>query len=162
MADRLRGPFLRTPAVYHWEELFAGNLYNTMIRLKTARALLRLMAREYGVPIPRLRRYRFPDESNAVARASAYPAAIEFNARTNSITAMLLAHEMAHIICMYYGFEDDSMDHGRIWLGVYARLLNDYAIMPYSATVASLDKYDLSHIHPHCGRPDDLWEFDGE
>ena len=142
--------------------MFAGNLYHTMIRLKAARSLLRLMAREYAVPIPELRWYRFPSDSNAVARASAYPAVIEFNARTNSITAMLLAHEMAHIVCMYYGFEDDSMDHGPIWLGVYARLLNDYAIMPYSATVPSLDKYDLGHIHPHNGKPDALWNFEGE
>jgi hypothetical protein len=162
VANRVRGSLLRTPAVYHWEELFAGNLYQSMIQIKAARALIRLMAREYAVPIPELRRYRFPAENNAVARASAYPAIIEFNARTNSITAMLLAHEMAHIVCAYYGFEDDSVDHGPIWLGVYTRLLNDYSIMPYSATIPSLAKYDLEHIEPRHGSPEDLWEFEGE
>jgi hypothetical protein len=124
---------------------------------------VRLISREYGIPIPELRFYRFPEAfKNVVARASGYPAVIEFNSRVNAITAMLIAHEMSHLVCMYYGHEDDSSDHDRVWLAVYLRILNDYAILPLSATQPSLRQYDIDHACPHCAKPDNFWEYDGE
>jgi hypothetical protein len=162
MAKRVRGSVLesRTNAVYYWEHLFAGSSYFAYMDHKEFRWMMRDIARQYGIPIPHLYIVNQPNNT-AMAWAvwEGHPKVV-FNRHFKSVTAMILVHEMSHLVVSYYGFEDDSKDHGPIWMGLFVRLMHEYAILPFSASEPSLRTYGFDYLHPHFCHPDRLWDLE--
>lgn len=145
--------------IYYWEHLFAGSSYHAYMREGPCRWMIRHMAREYGVPIPQLSFVNYRNDRK-LAWAQHTPNRITFNVKYHSVTAQIVAHEMAHVICWAYGFEEQSLQHGPVWLGLYVRLMSDYNIVPATAVCPSLDRYGFEYLSPYWCAPERFWDFE--
>lgn len=123
--------------VYRWERKFRSLWYDHGMTFKEARELLRKMCARYDTEPPVLKSVKEApwtaiaegDERIVVNRDRAKP------------TAVLVAHEAAHII--QHGHGDPGPDHGPLWLGIYIDLLDHFNILPRCMTEPSLRKAKL-------------------
>lgn len=123
--------------VYGWEKKFGTLWYMHGMTYKDARMLLGLMCKRYGVPPP-----RFKSVEDAPYTAAAHgDVLIEVNRSKAKPTALLVAHEAAHVICHASGIF--KPDHGPEWLGIYIDLLDHYRILPRCMTEPSARKAGL-------------------
>lgn len=117
--------------VYAWERKLRCMWYDHGMPMANARNLAGRMCRHYKVPAPKL---KFVDEAPWTAAAWG-DVLVEVNKSRAKPTALLLAHEVAHVIAHSYGIEEP--DHGPIWLGIYMQLLDKFKILPRCMTEPS-------------------------
>ena len=123
--------------VYRWEKKCGTLWYLHGMKMGEARSLLRLMCKRYLVPTP-----RFKTVEDAPYTAAAHgDVLVEVNRQRAKPTALLVAHEAAHIIC--HNLAVDEPDHGPTWLGVYIDLLDHFKILPRCMTEPSARKAKL-------------------
>jgi hypothetical protein len=130
--------------VYRWERNFRTQFLCHEMPLKAARQLIRDVCKEYKIKPPKLLRSRLGPKAYTGAAWEAE--VIEVNSSQAEFTAILLAHEVAHVICSAEGYEEP--DHGPVWLGLYLYLLDRYRIVPLCATVPSAKAAGLKFRDP--------------
>lgn len=130
--------------VYRWERGFKQQFCDHSMPIRSAQRIVREMAKHFGVKRPRLFRSRLGKRGYTGAAWGAD--IIEVNVDLAEFTAILLAHEMAHVICAHEGL--DEPDHGPVWLGTYLYLLDRFKIVPLSATVPSASAAGLKFRDP--------------
>ena len=130
--------------VYRWEKGFRQQFFDHTMKTRAAQRLVREIAEHFGVKRPRLFRTRLGKQGYTGAALEAE--FIEVNTDRAEFTAILLAHEMAHVICAFEGL--DEPDHGPVWLGTYLYLLDRFKIVPLCATVPSAKAAGLKFRPP--------------
>jgi hypothetical protein len=130
--------------VYRWEEKFAHLFYQHGMSSRDVGRLVRSVATYYGISKPKLLRFR--GGSTAPTAYAWDHGVIELNTSLAEFTGPLLAHELAHVICAAYGYEEP--DHGPIWFGTYLHLLDRYKMIPKDASVPSARKARLKFRNP--------------
>lgn len=123
--------------VYAWEKKCGALWYLHGMSYKDAAHLLARMCKRYGVPAPRLKSV----EDVPYTAAAWGDLLVEVNRKRARPTALLMAHEAAHVICHANG--EFGPDHGPVWLGLYIDLLDHFKILPRCMTEPSARKAGL-------------------
>lgn len=138
--------------VYRWERNFSNLFYEHKMRRRALHALSRAMAKAYGIPKPRMLRLKLGKTGYTGAAWEDHT--VEVNTDRAEFTSMLVAHEMAHVICYAYAVMEP--DHGPTWLGVYLWLLDKFNIIPADASVPSARKAGLKFRKLDSVKPGEL------
>ena len=123
--------------VYRWETNWGPLWDGQWWTLRETRACFRIICDQYRVPLPKvqMRPRRNGWYSYAHWLDDDPVDYVAFSRRGLNPVATL--HEAAHVIAQYAAgrFEEP---HGRLWMGVYLRLLVDNSVAPWCALRASL------------------------